>query len=196
MSQPEPSFLESLRVASPCRADWDDMVGDLRVRFCGLCGKNVYDLRYMSRDEAEALLLREGEACVRMTRRADGTVLTGDCPVGASLARRRTAAAAALGAGLIAASALLYKVRSQPPPPELELVLPPPQAVTPVPSAVPRGTDPDGHRVTVGRLQIRRPLQEHVHVRPVWPPQLDVPPREATSLTAEGVPLPSGSFDR
>lgn len=33
--------LHELRVASPCRADWDKMQGDDRMRFCGTCAKNV-----------------------------------------------------------------------------------------------------------------------------------------------------------
>jgi hypothetical protein len=60
------------------------MAGDDRVRFCGECRKNVYDLRGMRREEAEGLLReRGGDLCVRLYRRADGTVLTEDCPVGA-----------------------------------------------------------------------------------------------------------------
>src|SRR3954452_5823731 len=37
-------LLESIRIASPCKANWDDMVGDERARFCGQCAKNVYNL--------------------------------------------------------------------------------------------------------------------------------------------------------
>jgi hypothetical protein len=91
--------LEDLRVASPCDARWDDMTGDERARFCGKCGKNVYDLSAMTRAEAEALLARSGEApCVRFFRRADGTVMTSDCPVGRrrKIARRMAGGAAAL----------------------------------------------------------------------------------------------------
>src|SRR5688572_20020017 len=36
--------LTQIRVASPCRARWDEMEGDERVRFCGHCQKNVYHL--------------------------------------------------------------------------------------------------------------------------------------------------------
>jgi predicted nuclease with TOPRIM domain len=48
--------LENLRIASPCKADWSQMVGDDRVRFCGQCNKNVYDLSGMRRDEATAMI--------------------------------------------------------------------------------------------------------------------------------------------
>src|SRR6516162_8887116 len=37
-----------LRVASPCPADWNAMQGDDRVRFCGQCEKNVYNLSAMT----------------------------------------------------------------------------------------------------------------------------------------------------
>jgi hypothetical protein len=75
--------LESVRVAAPCHADWDRMAGDERARFCGSCEKHVYNLSGMTRMEAETLVReREGEICVRFARRKDGTVITGDCPVG------------------------------------------------------------------------------------------------------------------
>lgn len=105
------TFLDDLRIAKPCSASWDEMVGDDRARFCGSCQKNVYDLRFMTRDEAEALLREKGEACVRMARRADGTVVTSDCPVGVSRAAQRKRVAGVFAGGLLAASALLSKTR-------------------------------------------------------------------------------------
>ena len=75
--------LESVRVAAPCHADWDRMQGDERARFCSSCEKHVYNLSGMTRGEAEALIqAHEGQLCVRFYRRADGTVLTDNCPVG------------------------------------------------------------------------------------------------------------------
>ncbi len=104
-------MLEDVRIASPCSASWDDMIGDARVRFCGKCAKNVYNLSEMTRDEGEALLAKtEANICVRLYKRADGTVLTTDCPVGVKRKRvRRVAAlaAAALGVGGAASAALL-----------------------------------------------------------------------------------------
>jgi hypothetical protein len=65
--------LANVRVASPCPANWDEMVGDERKRFCGQCKLNVYNLSGMPRDEAENLLLNaEGRLCVRFYRRTDG----------------------------------------------------------------------------------------------------------------------------
>jgi hypothetical protein len=75
-----PDVLRHLEVASPCTARWDAMQGDDRVRFCGQCHLNVYNISGMGRREAERLVgSREGRLCVRFYRRADGTVLTRDC---------------------------------------------------------------------------------------------------------------------
>ena len=100
--------LDQISVASPCPAEWGDMVGSDTVRFCASCQKNVYNLSGMKRDEAIDLLrATEGRVCVRFFRRADGTVLTEDCPVGVALvlrrAKRATLAAAAISLGAVAA---------------------------------------------------------------------------------------------
>jgi hypothetical protein len=97
----EAPVLEGLSVASPCTVSWDTMKGDDRVRHCGSCRLNVYNLSEMSHREAEALVRnREGRLCVRFFRRADGTVLTKDCPVGIRAIRRRIARAWAAAAAL------------------------------------------------------------------------------------------------
>ena len=78
-----PFSLDELQIASPCDQSWDEMKGDERARFCQSCSKNVYNLSGMTRAEAKTLLAdTEGRVCVRFYRRADGTVLTSDCPVG------------------------------------------------------------------------------------------------------------------
>ena len=75
--------LDRIKIAAPCTAEWRWMYGDNRVRFCGQCNLNVYDLSAMTREEAEDLILKtEGRLCVRFYRRKDGTVLTKNCPVG------------------------------------------------------------------------------------------------------------------
>jgi hypothetical protein len=80
--------LEDVRIASPCHARWDEMSGDDRVRLCKACGKDVYNLSAMPRSMAEALLEeRDGAFCKRLFRRADGTVITGDCPKAAGGSR-------------------------------------------------------------------------------------------------------------
>jgi hypothetical protein len=96
--------LDTIQVASPCTAAWDDMSGTERMRFCHLCQKTVYNLSVMTRAQAEKLIRqKEGSLCVRLYRRRDGTVLTGDCPVGLRAARRRMALwLGALAAGFLA----------------------------------------------------------------------------------------------
>jgi hypothetical protein len=83
--------LENLRIASPCNADWAAMPSlpnDDRVRYCMRCEQNVYDLSALSRAEAETLIAaKQGRLCVGYYQRADGTILTRDCTVGARQAR-------------------------------------------------------------------------------------------------------------
>jgi hypothetical protein len=77
-------------VAAPCRADWEKMRGNERVRFCDQCSMNVYNLSNMTKRDAESLVLgAEGRLCVRYYHRADGTILTGNCPVGLRALKRR-----------------------------------------------------------------------------------------------------------
>ena len=102
--------IESLRIAAPCLASWEGMDGDERVRHCTLCSLNVYNFAEMTRDEVHQLLLRtEGRVCARLYRRADGTVLTRDCPSGLRALRRRTSrAATALIAALLSLPSLAF----------------------------------------------------------------------------------------
>ncbi len=82
--------LNTIKVASPCSANWDEMVGNNRQRFCGQCKLNVYNLSGMTKREAEDLIMNsEGRLCARFFRRSDGTVLTKDCPVGWKAVKRR-----------------------------------------------------------------------------------------------------------
>ena len=99
----ESQMLDRIGVATPCRADWNAMTGDDKARFCQTCHKNVYNVALMSSNEAIALIQeKEGNLCVRLSRRADGTLITNDCPVGqGKVRRRRLAAAIALLAVLI-----------------------------------------------------------------------------------------------
>lgn len=84
------SPLDNVRVASPCNADWDAMVGNERTRFCGQCNLNVYNLSSMSKADAEQLIGgTEGRLCVRYFKRVDGSILTRDCPVGLRAFRRK-----------------------------------------------------------------------------------------------------------
>lgn len=70
--------------------------GDERVRFCAHCQLNVYNFSAMTKAEAESLLMKaEGRVCGRVYRRADGTMLTQDCPVGLRAVRQRVSRLAA-----------------------------------------------------------------------------------------------------
>ena len=80
-----------LPIASQCSKDWDTMTAAGRKRFCGDCKLNVYNLSGLTRDEAEALIMNaEGRLCVRFYKRADGSVITQDCPVGWAKVKQRT----------------------------------------------------------------------------------------------------------
>lgn len=90
-------LLDGISVASPCPVEWSQMQGDERRRFCAQCKLHVHNLSAMSRRDANELLQlsRQGRVCVRFFRRADGTVLTRDCPVGLRRKLRRAWARAA-----------------------------------------------------------------------------------------------------
>ena len=96
MTKGRDDLLGRMRIASPCPASWERMEGDERVRFCRQCDLHVYNISELTRVEAESLVARtEGRLCARLYRRADGTVLTKDCPTGLRAARRRVGRAAA-----------------------------------------------------------------------------------------------------
>lgn len=97
------SVLDRVSVASPCTVSWDDMTGDDRARHCGLCKLNVYNLSEMTAQDAAAFVQqREGRTCVRFYRRADGTMITRDCPVGLRALRMKVAKAAGRVAAALA----------------------------------------------------------------------------------------------
>jgi Carboxypeptidase regulatory-like domain len=88
--------LDRIRIASPCPITWERMTGDDRVRFCDECSLHVYNIAELTRAEADTLIAKsEGRLCARIYRRADGTVITRDCPVGLRAIRRRVARSAA-----------------------------------------------------------------------------------------------------
>lgn len=112
--------LDNIRVASPCKADWAAMTGDERVRHCGACDKDVFNISALTRDEAQALITEKaGKLCARYYQRSDGTILLADCTIGATQKRRRrwiAAGAAALlaGGGGAAAYAMRSDARHEP----------------------------------------------------------------------------------
>ena len=99
--------LDKIKIASPCGANWDEMYGSERKRFCAECKLNVYNISEMTKDEAENFILRsEGRLCLRIYQRRDGTVITRDCPVGWARVKRRISrvysAALGLAGGFLA----------------------------------------------------------------------------------------------
>jgi hypothetical protein len=88
--KPASSVLANLRIATPCPMGWEQMTGNDRVRFCDQCQLNVFNLSELTPTEVEELIASsEGRICGRLYRRADGTVLTKDCPVGLRALRKR-----------------------------------------------------------------------------------------------------------
>ena len=81
--------LNVIDVAAPCPANWEAMTGDDRVRHCSQCEMNVYNLSEMTEREALQLVNQhEGRLCIQFYRRADGTMLTKNCPVGLKAIRK------------------------------------------------------------------------------------------------------------
>jgi Carboxypeptidase regulatory-like domain len=103
-------FLREMRIATPCPVGWDQMTGDERVRHCRLCDLHVYNFSDMTRKEAQSLIEQSsGRICARLFRRADGTVITRDCPVGLRAVRRRVAkTATAVFTAVLSFSAMVF----------------------------------------------------------------------------------------
>lgn len=96
------SPLENLSLSYPCPTTWESMVGDDRVRYCSKCQLNVYNLSGMTKPQAEKLISSaEGRICVAFYRRADGTVLTQNCPVGLAAVKQRVANTISLALSLL-----------------------------------------------------------------------------------------------
>ena len=96
--------LDRVKVAAPCSAEWDQMFSfeGERIRFCSQCNLNVYNLSGMTRREAESLITRtEGRLCVRFYRRADGSILTENCPIGLRAIKRKVTWSAQLVLGML-----------------------------------------------------------------------------------------------
>ena len=83
-------IVNDLRIASPCDVPWSAMDGDDRVRHCGQCDRQVYNVARLSAEEVVALLqTSDHPPCFQLWRRSDGTVLTADCPIGMRRLRNR-----------------------------------------------------------------------------------------------------------
>jgi hypothetical protein len=100
-------------IAAPCDVPWASMVGDDRRRHCGECKRDVHNLSAMT--DAEVVAFLEAVAalpenvqapCVSLYQRADGTMLTADCPVGLRRRRRRAILVSTMQLGAVAVVAV------------------------------------------------------------------------------------------
>ncbi len=78
--------LDSIVIESPCKVDWNSMTGDEKSRFCHQCKLNVYNISEMEDKEIIELFERNSDSnasqlCLRMYKRADGTVIRRDCQI-------------------------------------------------------------------------------------------------------------------
>ena len=67
----------SIRIASPCSADWNGMSGNDQVRYCSECKRNVYNFSAMTTKEINQLVAASARrVCAPFYQRRDGTMLT------------------------------------------------------------------------------------------------------------------------
>ena len=85
------AVLDHLRIDTPCPVAWEGMPGDDRTRHCRACDHPVHDVSALTAAEAAALLVGSITPCVRVHRRADGSVVTRDSAAGRALRVRRVA---------------------------------------------------------------------------------------------------------
>jgi len=97
----------------PCSEPWTSMQGDERVRHCGACERDVYDLSAMTELEAEVRLLNASDVtpCIRYARDLDGHVVHRAAPRRYA-PQHATAAAAALSVTL--AASMVHATDRQP----------------------------------------------------------------------------------
>jgi len=68
-----------LKIAKPCQQSWQEMHGTTSERHCSSCRKNVHNLAVMSsRGIVKTIAEANGHLCARITRRADGSIITAD----------------------------------------------------------------------------------------------------------------------
>lgn len=87
----EQAYLNDIKLSFECPVLWSSMTGDERIRHCGQCDKNVYNVSEMNRAEAvEFLRNATEETCIQFYRRSDGSVMTEPCPSTIRKLRRAT----------------------------------------------------------------------------------------------------------
>lgn len=96
--------MKRAQIAEPCQAKWEEMQGNDKMRFCGDCRLHVLNAAAMTDEEVVAAITRaqRGErVCMRLYKRADGTLLTENCPVGLRRLRDRARKVASFVAGAL-----------------------------------------------------------------------------------------------
>ncbi len=79
-------------VAAPCPVKWEDMKGDEKRRLCAQCDCYVLKATQMTDEEVTEAITRAASGqrvCMQFYKRADGTILTKNCPVGVAAMRER-----------------------------------------------------------------------------------------------------------
>ena len=103
-----------VQFTTPCDASWNEMQGHKRKRFCGSCQKNVYNLVGLRTEEIRDFMCRhEGQACVRLFMRQDGTVLGSDCKGGLAQKAAHSSKLMLFAMGLFLTSLLVALVRGE-----------------------------------------------------------------------------------
>jgi hypothetical protein len=89
--------MSDIRVAfpKPCDEPWDKMEAQGCHRRCDVCDQTIFDLEKLTIDEAEALLARGTDACVRARIGPDGNVALEESANGSNRALKATLGAAA-----------------------------------------------------------------------------------------------------
>ncbi len=101
------SLIDSIEVKSPCSANWNEMKGSDKVRFCGHCEFEVNNISALTRKQAMRLVRQSnGRICVHYVKNpVDNTPVFADKLY--QITRRAGIAAGVLGASL-ALSTLAY----------------------------------------------------------------------------------------
>ena len=176
-------LLQQITIARPCPADWAGMSGNDQVRFCGQCQKHVYNIAEIPPAEAVSLIQEsEGDLCVRLYQRRDGTVLNGDCPVGVRQvwSRWKRLVGVATAAGIMALAAKVA--------PSLEAGVPRVHAAAPV---VPAGPGP----VMLALHDFMATLKDWLGITPESPPPMGaMTPMGQVCLPAGGLTSGSDGF--
>ena len=102
--------LEHLPEASSCAVRWDEMTGEGDARTCPHCKASLFNVAMLEPAQAEMLLGSHAAATSDLRRRADGTLVVGDCGHAASRQRFLQIASTVVGLmiGLVAAVVIVY----------------------------------------------------------------------------------------